>query len=281
MNFSPQCPWDKVQKIASLINVQRKNQFFQRLMAYWTLKRQTRNGVPLIRRLQFAKANKESKAPETPQKNAHHSQKKKEREREKENAALKKVRKNKIKAVPRAAVDSAGTVKTVVSRGIRITISGQAPRAFKRSRGRPRKQFDHPPLEQKPTPLEKNSKNTFKIPRVPQRPKGPSREKLDLMKQMSDTSKQLSNPLEQKSKDTFKIPGAPPRPQGRTRKKLDPMKEMSDTSKQMSNPLEEKTSVEKVLNSEMTFWGLLAIFKFEFLEFSLNTFLRTLDPITI
>ena len=58
MNFSPQCPWEKVQKIASLINVQRKNQFFQRLMAYWTLKRQTRNGVPLIRRLQFAKANK-------------------------------------------------------------------------------------------------------------------------------------------------------------------------------------------------------------------------------
>ena len=88
MNFSPQCPWDKVQKIASLINVQRKNQFFQRLMAYWTLKRQTRNGVPLIRRLQFAKANKENKAPVTPQKNAHHSLKKKERE----NAALKKVK---------------------------------------------------------------------------------------------------------------------------------------------------------------------------------------------
>ena len=87
MNFSPQCPWEKVQKIASLINVQRKNQFFQRLMAYWTLKRQTRNGVPLIRRLQFAKANKENKAPETPQKNAHHSKKKKEREK----AALKKV----------------------------------------------------------------------------------------------------------------------------------------------------------------------------------------------
>ena len=81
MNFSPQCPWDKVQKIASLINVQRKNQFFQRLMAYWTLKRQTRNGVPLIRRLQFAKANKETKAPETPQKNAHLSKKKKEREK--------------------------------------------------------------------------------------------------------------------------------------------------------------------------------------------------------
>jgi bromodomain and PHD finger-containing protein 1 len=82
MNFSPQCPWDKVQEIASLINVQRKNQFFQRLMAYWTLKRQTRNGVPLIRRLQFAKATRPDKAPETPQKNAHHNRKKKEREKE-------------------------------------------------------------------------------------------------------------------------------------------------------------------------------------------------------
>ena len=81
MNFSPQCPWDKVQEIASLINVQRKNQFFQRLMAYWTLKRQTRNGVPLIRRLQFAKKVPD-RAPETPQKNAHHNRKKKEREKE-------------------------------------------------------------------------------------------------------------------------------------------------------------------------------------------------------
>ena len=82
MNFSPQCPWDKVQEIAGLINVQRKNQFFQRLMAYWTLKRQTRNGVPLIRRLQFAKATRPDRAPETPQKNAHHNRKKKEREKE-------------------------------------------------------------------------------------------------------------------------------------------------------------------------------------------------------
>ena len=52
MNFSPQCPWEKVQEIAGLISVPKRNQFFQRLMAYWTLKRQTRNGVPLIRRLQ-------------------------------------------------------------------------------------------------------------------------------------------------------------------------------------------------------------------------------------
>merc|ERR1739838_319337 len=76
MNFSPQCPWEKVQKIASLINVQRKNHFIQRLMAYWTLKRQTRNGVPLIRRLQFAKASKSDITKlETPQKNAHHNMK--------------------------------------------------------------------------------------------------------------------------------------------------------------------------------------------------------------
>ncbi len=82
MNFSPQCPWEKVQEIASLIEVQRKNQFFQRLMAYWTLKRQTRNGVPLIRRLQFAKAMKSDKGPETPQKNAltHNKQKKKKKD---------------------------------------------------------------------------------------------------------------------------------------------------------------------------------------------------------
>merc|ERR1712142_306778 len=74
MNFSPQCPWDKVQKIAALVEIQKKNHFIQRLMAYWTLKRQTRNGVPLIRRLQFAKASKADNTKlETPQKNAHHN----------------------------------------------------------------------------------------------------------------------------------------------------------------------------------------------------------------
>ena len=49
MNFSPQCPWDKVQKISTMVHIDKKSQFIQRLMAYWTLKRQTRNGVPLIR----------------------------------------------------------------------------------------------------------------------------------------------------------------------------------------------------------------------------------------
>ena len=74
MNFSPQCPWDKVQKIAGLVEIQKKSHFIQRLMAYWTLKRQTRNGVPLIRRLQFAKASKSDNSKlETPQKNSHHN----------------------------------------------------------------------------------------------------------------------------------------------------------------------------------------------------------------
>ncbi len=31
--------------------IQKKNQFMQRLHNYWLLKRQSRNGVPLIRRL--------------------------------------------------------------------------------------------------------------------------------------------------------------------------------------------------------------------------------------
>jgi len=34
------------------MSVPKKDQFIQRLIAYWTLKRKFRNGVPLIRRLQ-------------------------------------------------------------------------------------------------------------------------------------------------------------------------------------------------------------------------------------
>jgi bromodomain and PHD finger-containing protein 1 len=48
----PTIPADKVQEIASLVSFKKKDQFLQRLIAYWTLKRQHRNGVPLIRRLQ-------------------------------------------------------------------------------------------------------------------------------------------------------------------------------------------------------------------------------------
>lgn len=48
----PTIPPDRLQEIASLVNFKKKSQFFQRLIAYWTLKRQYRNGVPLLRRLQ-------------------------------------------------------------------------------------------------------------------------------------------------------------------------------------------------------------------------------------
>jgi hypothetical protein len=42
----------RIQEIASLVNIPKKSQLIQRLIAYWTLKRQFRNGVPLLRRLQ-------------------------------------------------------------------------------------------------------------------------------------------------------------------------------------------------------------------------------------
>jgi bromodomain and PHD finger-containing protein 1 len=48
----PTIPADRVQEIAGLVNAQKKMQFINRLIAYWTLKRQYRNGVPLLRRLQ-------------------------------------------------------------------------------------------------------------------------------------------------------------------------------------------------------------------------------------
>lgn len=48
----PTIPSNRVEEISSLINITKKPQFIQRLIAYWTLKRQHRNGVPLLRRLQ-------------------------------------------------------------------------------------------------------------------------------------------------------------------------------------------------------------------------------------
>ncbi|XP_040329264.1 bromodomain and PHD finger-containing protein 3 isoform X3 [Herpailurus yagouaroundi] len=47
----PQIPSYRLNKICSGLSFQRKNQFIQRLHNYWLLKRQARNGVPLIRRL--------------------------------------------------------------------------------------------------------------------------------------------------------------------------------------------------------------------------------------
>ncbi|KFP82641.1 Bromodomain and PHD finger-containing protein 3, partial [Apaloderma vittatum] len=46
-----QIPSCRLNKICSGLSLQRKNQFMQRLHNYWLLKRQARNGVPLIRRL--------------------------------------------------------------------------------------------------------------------------------------------------------------------------------------------------------------------------------------
>ncbi|RZF36903.1 hypothetical protein LSTR_LSTR004591 [Laodelphax striatellus] len=48
----PTIPPDRIQEIGSLVTIAKKSQFIQRLIAYWTLKRHFRNGVPLLRRLQ-------------------------------------------------------------------------------------------------------------------------------------------------------------------------------------------------------------------------------------
>ncbi|XP_051524560.1 bromodomain and PHD finger-containing protein 3-like [Myxocyprinus asiaticus] len=47
----PEIPTHRLNKISKDVVIQRKNQFMQRLHNYWLLKRQSRNGVPLIRRL--------------------------------------------------------------------------------------------------------------------------------------------------------------------------------------------------------------------------------------
>ncbi|XP_007892453.1 bromodomain and PHD finger-containing protein 3 isoform X1 [Callorhinchus milii] len=47
----PQIPTHRLNKICSRLSIQRKTQFMQRLHNYWILKRQSRNGVPLLRRL--------------------------------------------------------------------------------------------------------------------------------------------------------------------------------------------------------------------------------------
>lgn len=52
----PTIPSERVQEISNLVTMQKKSQFIQRLVAYWTLKRQFRNGVPLLRRLQTAQS---------------------------------------------------------------------------------------------------------------------------------------------------------------------------------------------------------------------------------
>ena len=58
----PTIPAERLTEIAQLINIPKRNQFVQRLLGYWTLKRESRNGVPLLRRLQVSHANSRHKA---------------------------------------------------------------------------------------------------------------------------------------------------------------------------------------------------------------------------
>ncbi|XP_039530754.1 peregrin [Pimephales promelas] len=62
----PCIPPHKLSKITSNLSVQRKSQFMQRLHSYWTLKRQSRNGVPLLRRLQTHLQSQRNAEPLTP-----------------------------------------------------------------------------------------------------------------------------------------------------------------------------------------------------------------------
>ena len=46
----------RITAISQLVHIQKKSAFIRQLHSYWLLKRQSRNGVPLLRRLQSAHA---------------------------------------------------------------------------------------------------------------------------------------------------------------------------------------------------------------------------------
>ncbi|PVD24392.1 hypothetical protein C0Q70_14874 [Pomacea canaliculata] len=48
----PIIPQQRLTKIAAMVSIPKRDQFLKRLLSYWTLKRQSRFGVPLLRRLQ-------------------------------------------------------------------------------------------------------------------------------------------------------------------------------------------------------------------------------------
>ncbi|VVC39680.1 Hypothetical protein CINCED_3A021242 [Cinara cedri] len=60
----PTIPPERVTEIANLLSTPKKGQFVQRLIAYWTLKRHFRNGVPLLRRLQTSQTSNVSRREE-------------------------------------------------------------------------------------------------------------------------------------------------------------------------------------------------------------------------
>ncbi|TNM86383.1 hypothetical protein fugu_006613 [Takifugu bimaculatus] len=65
----PQIPTSRLNVICKGIIFQRKNQFMQRLHSYWLLKRHSRNGVPLVRRLHsHFQAQKNPEQPEVDEK---------------------------------------------------------------------------------------------------------------------------------------------------------------------------------------------------------------------
>ncbi|XP_046340784.1 bromodomain-containing protein 1-like isoform X5 [Haliotis rufescens] len=68
----PIIPQSRLTRISSLVSLQKKDQFLKRLLSYWTLKRQSRFGVPLLRRLQsnHMTRNKEHQSKNDKQSNA-------------------------------------------------------------------------------------------------------------------------------------------------------------------------------------------------------------------
>lgn len=63
MSF-PLCMIYRLEVIAKKVRIAKKDALIQKLMAYWTLKRQSRNGVPLVRRLQSTHSSQSNKPPE-------------------------------------------------------------------------------------------------------------------------------------------------------------------------------------------------------------------------
>lgn len=54
----PTIPPERLTKIACMVSMAKKQAFLDRLLAYWILKRQSRNGVPLLRRLQTSQTSR-------------------------------------------------------------------------------------------------------------------------------------------------------------------------------------------------------------------------------